>query len=118
VGLWKTIDDETGEPKSHIKIYEENDKLHGEVVKVLKKTSQTTCKKCPAPYKGKPLEGLQVMWDLEKDGDEWTGGEIMDPVKGKIYSCKIYLENEDKLKVRGYLGFSAFGRTQEWKRVK
>jgi uncharacterized protein (DUF2147 family) len=118
LGLWKTIDDETGEPKSHIKIYQENDKLYGKVVKLLKTTKQTTCKKCPEPHTGKPIEGLRVMWDLEKDGDEWDGGEIMDPSNGKIYNCKIYLEEPNTLKVRGYIGFSAFGRTQEWKRIK
>ena len=118
VGLWKTIDDETGEPKSHIKIYQENDKLYGEVVKLLKTTKQKTCKKCPEPHTGKPIEGLRVMWDLKKDGDEWDDGEIMDPSNGKIYNCKIYLEEPNTLKVRGYIGFSAFGRTQEWKRVK
>ncbi len=118
VGVWKTIDDETGEAKSHIKIYEKNDKLHGKIVKLLTKPSQPTCEKCPEPHRGKPIEGLQVMWDLEKDGDEWTDGEIMDPSNGKVYSCKIYLEEPNQLKVRGYIGFSAFGRTQDWERVK
>ncbi len=118
VGLWKTIDDETGEAKSHIKIYEEDDKLHGKVIKLLKKDGQTVCEKCPEPHKGKPIQGLRVMWDLEEDGEEWTDGEIMDPSNGKVYSCKIYLEEPNTLKVRGYVGFSAFGRTQEWKRLK
>jgi uncharacterized protein (DUF2147 family) len=118
VGLWKTIDDESGEAKSHIKIYKEDGKLYGEVEKFLKKSGKTHCEKCPEPHKGKPILGLRVIWDLEKSGDEWTEGEIMDPVKGKIYRCTISLDGKDTLKVRGYLGFSVFGRTQEWSRVK
>ncbi len=117
VGLWKTIDDESGEAKSQIKIYKEDGKLYGKVEKILKKSSQTHCEKCPEPHTGKPIKGLRVIWDLEKSGDEWTDGEIMDPVKGKIYRCTITMDGKDTLKVRGYLGFSAFGRTQEWSRV-
>jgi len=117
VGIWKTIDDESGEAESHIKIYEKEGKLYGEIVKLLK-DGQTHCDKCPEPHKGEPLKGLRLMWDLEKHGDEWDNGEILDPVKGKVYSCKISLEEQDRLKVRGYLGFSAFGRSQEWIRVK
>ena len=57
-----------------------------------------------------------IMENLEKDDDEWDDGEILDPNNGKIYDCKIWLEGNDILKVRGYVGF--FYRTQTWKRVK
>ncbi|NBB89283.1 MAG: DUF2147 domain-containing protein [Bacteroidetes bacterium] len=117
IGVWKTINEESGEAESHIKIYEKEGKLYGKIVKLLK-DGQTHCEKCPEPQKDQPLQGLKLMWDLEKEGDEWDNGEILDPVKGKVYSCKIYLEEPDRLKVRGYLGFSAFGRSQEWIRVK
>jgi len=117
VGVWKTIDDETGEAKSHIEIFEKDDKLHGKVVKLLQADSDQTCDACPGEKKDRPIQGLEIMWDLEENGKEWTDGEIMDPANGKVYSCKIYLEGKDVLKVRGYLGFSAFGRTQEWQRI-
>ena len=35
-GVWKTIDDETGEPKSHLELFEGDGKLYGKVVKLLK----------------------------------------------------------------------------------
>lgn len=61
---------------------------------------------------------MEILWDLIKIGKVWDDGTIMDPKNGKEYSCKIELEGQDKLKVRGYLGFSLLGRTQTWFRVK
>jgi uncharacterized protein (DUF2147 family) len=58
-----------------------------------------------------------VLNDLTKDGEEWSGGTIMDPNNGKTYKCYLTLEEEDKLKVRGYIGFSLIGRTQYWYRL-
>jgi uncharacterized protein (DUF2147 family) len=55
---------------------------------------------------------------LEKDGDAWEDGEILDPNNGSTYSCYIELENDNKLKVRGYIGISIVGRTQYWYRVE
>ena len=42
----------------------------------------------------------------------------LDPTTGKLYKCFLALEGNDKLKVRGYIGVSLFGRTQIWNRVK
>ena len=119
LGIWKTIDDETGEPKSHVKIYEKDGKVFGRVVKLLPKATTSTCDGCPGDKNGKSLLDVDILWDLEDDGDGvWDDGEIVDPANGKVYSCKISLDTPDKLKVRGYIGFSLFGRTQIWHRVK
>ena len=117
-GVWKTIDDESGEPKSHVKIYEENGTLYGKVIKLLPAAVGTICKECPGDKKGKPIEGMQIMWGLEKfEEGYWGNGEILDPKKGKVYNCKLWLENEDELTVRGYIGISLLGRSQSWYRV-
>jgi len=58
-----------------------------------------------------------IVRGLSKDGDEWTDGKILDPKNGKLYKCYISLENENKLKLRGYIGFSLIGRTEYWYRV-
>jgi uncharacterized protein (DUF2147 family) len=117
-GVWKTIDDESGEPKSHVKIYEKDGKMFGRVVKLLPKATTDVCIDCPGDKKGKSLYDIDIIWDMEKDGDTWDDGEIVDPANGKVYSCKIALDGNDKLKVRGYFGFSFIGRTQIWYRVK
>ena len=76
------------------------------------------CKDCSGEDKGKPIQGLVIIKGLEKDGDEYTDGKILDPSTGKLYKCYIALEEPNKLKVRGYVGFSLLGRTQYWHRVE
>lgn len=118
-GKWKTIDDETGKAKSIVEIYESNGKLYGKVVEILNPAKKNAkCDKCEGADKGKPVEGLVIIKGLSKDGSEWTDGDILDPTKGKLYSCTLKLDGKDKLKVRGYLGVSLLGRTQYWTRVQ
>ena len=118
-GKWKTIDDETGEAKSIVEIYESNGKIYGKVVEILNPAKKNAkCTKCSGADKDKPILGLTIIKGLTKDGDEYTDGDILDPNKGKLYSCTIELDGNDKLDVRGYVGVSLFGRTQTWYRVK
>jgi uncharacterized protein (DUF2147 family) len=118
VGKWKTIDDNTGEAKSIIEIFERGGKLYGKVVQILDPTAKPdpVCDKCPAddPRFKKKIIGMEIIQGLVKDGDEYSEGTILDPEPGKIYRCKLWLEGED-LMVRGYWG--PFYRTQTWKRV-
>lgn len=115
VGTWKTIDDETGQPKSFVQIYEYQGKYYGKVTKLINPSEPNPkCTKCPGQAKDKPIVGLNIMWGLSKDGNEYSGGQIMDPNNGKVYSAKIWVEG-NTLKVRGYLG--PFYRTQTWYRV-
>lgn len=119
LGKWKSIDDETGKALGVVEIYEEEGKIYGKIIDILiPKDRNKTCEKCPGEDKGKPILGLTVIKDLQKDGNEYNGGHILDPKHGKLYRCYINLENEDKLKIRGYVGISLFGRTQYWHRVK
>ncbi|KOS05930.1 hypothetical protein AM493_07700 [Flavobacterium akiainvivens] len=119
VGKWKTIDDETGQAKSIVEIYEKDGKVYGKIVEILNPAKKDAkCDKCKGADKGKPLLGLVIIKGLTKDDDEWTDGDILDPTKGKTYSCTITLDGKDKLKVRGYMGVSLLGRTQVWHRVK
>ncbi len=119
VGTWKTIDDETGEAKSYVTIYKENGKAYGKITKLLQKDPETTfCDKCKDHRKDQKVQGMVILENLKKAGMYWKGGKILDPKNGKIYTCKIWLDedNPNKLHVRGYIGF--FYRTQEWFRVK
>jgi len=55
---------------------------------------------------------------LTKQDDEWSGGIILYPKKGKTYKCTIKLEGTGgTLTVRGYIGFSLLGRSQTWVRM-
>ena len=119
VGKWKSIDDETGKPKSIIEIYKDGDKYYGKIIELLTEENKDgVCHTCETKYKDKNIIGLVILKDLEKDGDTYEGGEIMDPKNAKTYSCYIKLEEPNKLKVRGYIGFSLLGRTQYWYKVQ
>ncbi|ATA88520.1 DUF2147 domain-containing protein [Capnocytophaga stomatis] len=119
LGKWKTIDDETGKEKSVVEIYEKNGLIYGKLVELLEeKNKNAVCSACSGKNKNKPYLGLVIITDLKKDGDEWSGGKILDPKTGKEYKCYMALEDSNKLKVRGYLGISLIGRTQYWQRVK
>ena len=118
-GKWRVIDDQTSKAVSIIEIYESQGKIYGKILEILNpKDRNKTCSNCEGADKDKPILGLVVMKGLEKDGDEYTNGHILDPKHGKLYKCYISLEEKDKLKVRGYIGISLFGRTQYWHRVK
>ena len=119
VGKWKTIDDATGHAKSIVEIYEKSGKIYGKVLEIFdEKHKNDLCKECTGEDKNKPILGMLVIKGLSKDEDEYSGGKIVDPQNGKIYKCFIKLENKDKLKVRGYIGFSLLGRSQYWLRSK
>ncbi len=119
IGKWKTIDDETGKPLSIVEVFEKNHKVYGKVLEILNPVNRNrVCEKCSGEDSNKPILGLTVIKGLTKVGDEYTKGKILDPKNGKLYSCYITLENQDKLKVRGYIGISLFGRTQYWIRMK
>jgi len=119
VGTWKTIDDETGKEKSYVEIYEKDGKLYGKVAKILTKGKEDAkCDKCSGALKNKPIQGMVILYDLKKSGNEWTGGKILDPNSGKEYKATVKLNGKDKLDVRGYVGISLVGRTQTWVKVK
>jgi uncharacterized protein (DUF2147 family) len=118
-GNWKTIDDVTGEPKSIVQVYEENGKVYGKIIEIFNPENRNkTCTECTGKLKDKPLIGMVFLYNLKKDGKEYNDGNIVDPKTGKEYSCYIELQDNNTLKVRGYVGISIAGRTQYWKRVK
>ena len=122
VGKWKTIDDETNKPKSIVEVYMQDGKVYGKILKLFREPNEDQdpiCDKCEGALHNKKIIGMQIINGLEKDGDEWEGDDgILDPAKGTLYDCKIWVDEDDSsiLNVRGYIGF--FFRTQTWHRVK
>jgi uncharacterized protein (DUF2147 family) len=116
-GYWKTIDDRNGSEKSIMQIFEQDGKLHGKIIKLLSGATFTSCEKCPGDLKDKPLVGMVIIHDLIKTENGGIDGIVMDPKNGKTYDLYVELENPDRLKLRGYIGIPALGRTQYWTRV-
>jgi uncharacterized protein (DUF2147 family) len=120
VGLWKNIDDESGKPKALIRITEANGVLEGKIEKLFRDASQDqnpVCDKCSDARKNQPIIGMTMLNGLKKDGDEYNGGEILDPNNGKVYRSKLKVaDGGKKLEVRGYIGVPMLGRSQTWVR--
>ena len=114
IGRWKTIDDDSNKLKSIVEVYEKNGKIFGRIEKLYREPGEDpdpVCDECTDHRKDKKVMGMIIISDMEKDGDEWNGGKILDPENGKIYRCKIWVE-DGNLKVRGYIAF--LYRTQTW----
>lgn len=114
VGKWKTIDDETGKEKSIVEIFIRDGKAYGKIIKLFRSPEEDqnpTCDECTDHRKDKRIIGMTIITDMIKDDDEWEDGEILDPNNGKIYDCKLWVE-DGTLQVRGYIAF--FFRTQTW----
>jgi uncharacterized protein (DUF2147 family) len=122
IGKWKTIDDETGAPKSIIQIWEEDGVLYGKILELFLEPDEDPnplCDECKGELKDQPILGMIILKDLKQSGAQWKGGTILDPDNGKVYKCKIeVIESGNRLKVRGFIGFSLLGRTQYWEKVE
>lgn len=113
-GRWTTIDDNTGKPRSVVEVTVKNGVLTGRIVDLYDKSKVgKLCDKCPAERYNTPLIGLEIIRGMKQDDDEWEDGTILDPETGKVYDCKLWVE-DGKLQVRGYVAF--FFRTQVWVR--
>jgi uncharacterized protein (DUF2147 family) len=120
VGVWRTIDDKTHKEKSLVRIVEQNGELRGTIEKLFREPGEEqnpNCDKCHGDKHNKPVIGMLILTGMKKQGDEYAGGEILDPANGKTYKCKMWTsDGGKKLNVRGFIGVSLLGRTQVWVR--
>lgn len=123
-GTWKTVDDKTGYVLAYVKIEQlANQTYTGTIIEQFTYPGQgmiELCQKCPAPHTDKKIKGLQIISNLIKDpkkDDSYIQGKVLDPVIGKIYNLKMKATPDGrKLRLRGYVGVSALGRSQTWLR--
>lgn len=120
-GIWKTVDDNSGEERSRVEIYQQDGKFYGKIIALLDEDSNPDdrCTECKGDKKNQLLIGLVVIEELEPYKDYWKSGSIMDPENGNTYRCSVWFENgrPDELKVRGK-HWTGIYRTQTWYRVK
>jgi uncharacterized protein (DUF2147 family) len=122
IGYYKTIDDNSNEIKSIVKIYKTKDNtLEGKIIKIFPKKGESTnpvCDKCEGKLKNKPILGMRFMWGFryEKERKKWIDGSILDPDNGKIYHCSLTLNKTGtQLEVYGYIKMIfKIGRKQVW----
>lgn len=126
LGNWRTIDDRTGFTKAIVNFAKAEDgTIQGTIVKVKPRpgyTAKQLCQKCPGEFKDKPIEGLRIIWNMKVDPkrpDQLVGGQVIDPLSGKIYSLRTWLNADGKrMTLRGYVSVSALGRNQTWVRAE
>ena len=119
-GLWRNIDDKTGEAKAEIRIAPTaSGALNGKVERALVQSTEPNCSACTDDRKDKPKVGMEIIRGAKKSATEavWEGGKILDPENGKEYTLKMTpLDGGKQLQIRGYIG--PFYRTQIWQRVQ
>ena len=116
IGEWETFDDLTGDKLSVVEIYNINDIYFGKIIHLFEDPLDSVCDQCKDDNYKKPIIGLVIIKNLIKDDDEYNEGTILDQNNGKSYKCYMELIGTNKLKLRGYIGFSILGRTQYWQR--
>jgi uncharacterized protein (DUF2147 family) len=119
VGFWNTISDRDGKPTGIVEIREVNGELSGVVrgIPADAGPEDSVCGKCSGDRRGHRVIGMEILRHMRRSGDDWSGGEILDPENGKTYRATMHLEDGGKkLIVRGYIGISLFGRSQTWLR--
>ncbi len=118
-GLWQIFKEDYGKLSSVIQIELREGKLEGRILQTFlmpDEGPEARCLACKGDLRNQKIVGLRILSNMEKQGDKWVGGKILDPANGKSYSCSLWLQEADQLKVRGHLG--PFTRTQVWKRVE
>ncbi|MBS9780264.1 MAG: DUF2147 domain-containing protein [Moraxellaceae bacterium] len=115
---WTTY--KNGKPDAVLKFTERNGKLSAKIFKILDKRSQgkKVCDVCKGKFHNKPLTGATVIWNLKadpKNRNQYIGGKGIEPESGMTFQGKATLSG-NTLKLRGYKGFSVFGKTRILKR--
>ncbi len=118
VGLWKTIDDKTGQPRALVRIYEENGRLFAKIERSFTPGAESrVCAVCTDDRRNRPMIGLVIIRNMRYEDGEYVGGDILDPDSGTVYRCRLRLaDGGARLVVRGFIGFSWIGRSQTWQR--
>ena len=117
IGHWQVVNSD-GSPGGRVDTYLVDGKLFGRVTQVRPgRTPQDVCDKCSGEYKNQLILGMINMRGFQPQGDDWVDGTVVDPENGKEYKGKIWAVGKDTLKMRGFIGISLLGRTENWVRI-
>ena len=132
-GFWISIDDKTGKTTAGWEVYVVDGKLFGKVVSVSGHPQDVKATNCPDSFKDFPVPGkvnqmtvVGTPWVFGLSVDKnrpgfWSGGKVIDPDEGKMYTCEVTFHKSDgkkfqtdTLEMRGKI--LMFGRSQFWKK--
>ncbi len=126
VGVWAT-DPDNEDGQAHIQIYKDGDSYAGKIIWLeepvyppddeegMAGKEKVDRENPDESLRGRPVLGMEMMSGFEFAGDgKWKKGTIYAPDDGKTYKCKLALNDDGTLKVRGYIGISMLGRNELW----
>ncbi|MBN2683505.1 MAG: DUF2147 domain-containing protein, partial [Bacteroidales bacterium] len=96
-------------------------KYYGKIIWVNEKERGKLDSKNPVEkLRTRPIEGIVFMkgFVFEEKTQTWKGGKVYDPESGNVYSGTLKLVDKDNMDLRGYVGVTLLGRTEEWTRKK
>lgn len=118
LGVWSN-----GTNKGHLQLYKQNGKYYGKIIWLKQPYDEAGKPKVDKNnpdnhFRGQHLLGLVMLKDFRYEDGEWTDGKIYNPDDGKEYQCNMKLKDPATLSIRGYIGFSLFGKTEKFIRVR
>jgi hypothetical protein len=120
-GLWKQVDPGTNFTGGLIFFRENKGLWEGYIVKMYPHPgdpADPVCSGCTDDRKDQPVLGMRLIDKAKRTGLSYEDGTILDPRTGSTYGVEMTLSPDNQtLVVRGYLGISLLGESQEWKRV-
>jgi uncharacterized protein (DUF2147 family) len=120
-GLWQALDSDSHEPTGWFLIRDHDGVYDGMIVRMFLQPGENAgvvCDQCTDDRRGRPWLGLDIIRGMKREGLSYTGGTILDPRYGRIYSAMMTLAPDGQtLVVRGYLGISLLGQNQYWTRL-
>ena len=121
LGDWTVVDDETGQDQAIVRITDEGGELEGRIIRVLPTQEHPQpsfiCDDCEGDYQGVDLREVRLIYGMTWNGERFSGGRIVDVQNDKTYKLLMNLEGANVLRLRGYIGIRALGRTQRWRRA-
>ena len=104
------------EKDAKIEIYKRNNSYFGKIIWA--KNPRNDIKNPDPAKRNQPVVGMEFLKNFTFKNGAWEDGTIYDAESGKTYDCIIKLNEDNNIKVRGYIGISLIGRTETMERIK
>lgn len=122
LGDWTIVDETTGEAQAVVHVVDVRGVVEGRIIRVLPTrrypAPSNVCANCRGAFRGVDLRTVRLIREMNWDGGRFTGGRIVDPENDRTYRATMALDGPTRLRVRGYVGIPALGRTQVWTRAR